>query len=171
MLEASRWVACACRRSWKRMRGSFLTASTRTHSWVMLRGCNGLPSACVATNVSPSGRLPTFSNSSACLRRHSRKHRTDCQGNSLAAAKMAARTMVTEGQLNGLSTGAGAEAHHQSHGRGGVSVEIPPAHDGNGGLVCPDAANHRRISRALPSDDERPRRCKFGAGARMQYQG
>ena len=38
---------------------------------------------------------------------------------------------------------------------------MPPAHDGDGGLVCPDAANHCRISRPVPSAVERRLRCNL----------
>src|SRR5215831_532847 len=44
--EDNIWVACACRKSWKRMRGSVLFFASRRRHWcVMVRGCNGLPSA------------------------------------------------------------------------------------------------------------------------------
>jgi hypothetical protein len=72
-----------------------------------------------------------------------------------AAVELAARTMVTVQLVGGarLSPGAGAEALRQRRGGRGVPAEISPAHGGDGRLVCPDAASHRRISRTLPDDD------------------
>jgi excisionase family DNA binding protein len=66
----SRCVACACRKSWKRMRGRILLrARKRTHSCARLCGRKGEPSACATTKSSSDRRLPPRRTPAACLSR------------------------------------------------------------------------------------------------------
>ena len=84
-----------------------------------------------------------------------------------AAAEMAARAMVTEGQFSrSVERGYHLVPVRKHITKAAVAevfrLKYRPHTTATAALVCPDAANHRRISRPLPSDDERPRRCKFG---------
>lgn len=56
-----------CRKSWNRMRGSLVLQMSRIHSWVRDRGCRACRSTWATTKLSPSGRRPRRSCSSACL--------------------------------------------------------------------------------------------------------